>query len=166
MKSLKILHPYCSNQPAIASKVFEKAWINRARVSFRGDFFPLLLDTGATGGFLSAVLRDAVEESDFTPTSLQFMVRLLDAGADVNYDNGYVLTKAASKGDISLLSECLVHQPHPDNVNMAFTNAIYSGLDPTSMHEVAVVFFSHEHQPIFSQINQSILFLLLQSKGF
>ncbi|KAJ5154603.1 uncharacterized protein N7500_010042 [Penicillium coprophilum] len=162
IKSLKVLLPYSSDRSAIISRVFERAWKEGARAELQEAALSLLLKEGATGRWLSVALVDTIESFEASPNSFTLLVNLLSAGADVNYDNGASLSKAAAKGNIGVLRELFTHRPSRDNMTLAFPNIFTSGVPSRTIHSLVMAFCSHQSQPSLTDISHPILLLLLQ----
>ncbi|KAJ5520070.1 hypothetical protein N7463_000523 [Penicillium fimorum] len=162
IKSLRILQRYFRDQSAIISGVFEHAWREGARAELQEAALSLLLEAGATGNCLSVALVDTIEEFKSSPKSLALVSKLLSAGADVNYDNGVSLVKAAAKGNIHVLEELFAHCPHRDHMTLAFPNIFASGVSSQMLLAIVTAFCSHQSQPSLTNTPHPILLLLLQ----
>ncbi|KAJ5372652.1 hypothetical protein N7517_004658 [Penicillium concentricum] len=163
VKSLRILWRYFRDQSAIISRVFERAWMEGARAELQEAALSFLLEAGATGKCLNVALVDTIEAFESSPSSLALVTNLLSAGADVNYDNGVSLVKAAAKGNFFVLKELFAHCPHPDHMTLAFPNIFASGVSSLMIHDLVVAFCSHPSPPSLTNTPHPILLLLLQN---
>ncbi|KAJ5816352.1 hypothetical protein N7447_008585 [Penicillium robsamsonii] len=162
IKSLRILQRYFRDQSAIVSRVFEHAWVQGARAELQEPALSLLLEAGATGKCLSVALVDTIEEFKSSPKSLALITKLLSAGADVNFDNGVSLVKAAGMGNIYVLKELFAHYPHRDHMTLAFPNIFGSGVSSQMLLAIVKAFCSHQSHPSLTNTPHPILFLLLR----
>ncbi|KGO43337.1 hypothetical protein PEX1_051720 [Penicillium expansum] len=126
IKSLKLLQPYFTEPSAIVSRVFERAWKDGARAESHEAVLSLLLEEGATGEWLSVALVDTIEAYESATNDFLLIISLLKAGADVNYDNGASLVKAAAKGNVDILQRLFAYGPHSDHMTLAFPHIFAS----------------------------------------
>ncbi|KAL2851166.1 hypothetical protein BJY01DRAFT_245103 [Aspergillus pseudoustus] len=158
---LHILQPYFANVPSFVSNVFKTAWQQGARAESQEAALSLLLNTGATGKHLNVALAETIETFDPWANSFPLILNLLNAGADVNYDNGVCLVKAAAKGNLRVLEQLLKHGPERDYMTLAFPHIFTSGVDSQTLTDLVHAFCSHSSRPSFTESPRPILHLLL-----
>ncbi|KAL3439854.1 hypothetical protein BJX65DRAFT_315362 [Aspergillus insuetus] len=161
--SLEILQPYFINDRAIVSRAFKTAWTKGARAEPQEAALSLLLKAGVTGKTLSVALVDTIETFERSKKSLQLILGLLDAGADVNYDHGASLVKAAAKGNARVLTELFTASPSQKYMTRAFPKIFRSGVDSPTLTEVIHAFCSHSAKPDLAASSKPILHLLLEN---
>ncbi|KAL2847011.1 hypothetical protein BJX68DRAFT_276918 [Aspergillus pseudodeflectus] len=163
INSLEILQPHFINERAIVSRVFKTAWTKGARAESQEAALCLLLKAGATGKSLNVALVDTIETFDSSTNSLQLILDLLDAGADVNCDHGASLVKAAAKGNARLLTELFTASPTQNNMTLAFPNIFKSGVNGQTLTDMVHAFCSHSAKPDLAASSKPVLHLLLDN---
>ncbi|KAJ1333109.1 serine/threonine-protein phosphatase 6 regulatory ankyrin repeat subunit A [Microdochium nivale] len=102
----------------------------------------LLLEHGAKGPEVNDVLAACVRARDQTSAEmvLKFMDILLQAGADVNYNNGEVLRLAALSGDADILRRLLQEKPSSETLTWAFPNVFDAKVGEDEVGELVSLF--------------------------
>ncbi|KAJ0380611.1 hypothetical protein COL922a_013997, partial [Colletotrichum nupharicola] len=111
-------------------------------------------------------LLETIKTVANTPAGFAFIINLLKAGADVNYNEGASLLEASTRGDLRVLKELLAYGPRRKNMTRAFPLAFRSGTDSRSIREIVVAFCSHPSAPDLTYEHPThgpILWQLLQA---
>ncbi|KAL2267029.1 hypothetical protein VTJ83DRAFT_4306 [Remersonia thermophila] len=90
----------------------------------------MLLDRGAQGEGLALALGAAIDFYGTEKDGLarRFVAALLNAGADVNGQDGLVVQMAAQKADSELIQQILARKPNSHSTSMAFPYIFDAGL--------------------------------------
>ena len=162
-KALQILQMYFKNRHSLVSQVFETAWGLGARAEYQEDTLGCLLANGAAGRCLDIALVDTIDIFTSSPKNINFIKKLLGAGADVNFSDGASLNKIAASGNLEILKDILTHNPFPNHITLAFPQVFTSGVDSETLYALVVAFCSHDSPPNLTNTLNPILFLLLQN---
>ncbi|KAK3312348.1 hypothetical protein B0H66DRAFT_397155 [Apodospora peruviana] len=102
----------------------------------------MLLGKGAEGGSLSLALSAAIDHygSDNDDIARQFADLLLHSKADVDYQDGLVVQKAAKSADSKLIQQVLDQKPNSRSVSIAFPHIFGSGLSEEDTLGVMTLF--------------------------
>jgi hypothetical protein len=146
--TLRILEPYLHGHSGM-TEIFMTVWGNgkRANSQQEKDVLSILLAAGASGEPVSMALLESVRTVSSTEVGFSFIVNLLRAGADVNYDEGASLVEASMQGNTRLLKEVLAYGPQRVYMTRAFPLVFQSGVDGQGLREIAVAFCSHKSAP-------------------
>ncbi|OJJ46848.1 hypothetical protein ASPZODRAFT_115544 [Penicilliopsis zonata CBS 506.65] len=161
-RSLQLFQRYFRDHPTIIPGVFERAWTMGARAGSHEAALSFLLKRRAAGSCLNIALVDTIEAGEYSEKTLTFIANLLNAGADVDYNHGACLVKAAAKGNIDVLKAMFAHCPARESMTLAFPYIFASGVDSQTICALVMEFCSHQSRPSFTDSPQPILFLLLQ----
>ncbi|KAL3471612.1 hypothetical protein BJX99DRAFT_21589 [Aspergillus californicus] len=167
VETLRLLEPHFHGQSGV-SEIFMTVWGNGKRANSLQEeaVLSILLGAGATGEYVSMALLETVKTVASTPAGFAFLVNLLKAGADVNYNEGASLLEISAKGDLHVLKEILAHRPRRMNMTRAFPLVFKSGVDGQTLREIAVAFCSHSSAPDLSYEHPShgpLLWQMLQT---
>ncbi|KAF9891384.1 hypothetical protein FE257_004240 [Aspergillus nanangensis] len=166
LTALSILRPFFKGQSSVGSQVFQRAWENGARAGSQQATLSLLLKSGAAGDCINIALVETIRTSASSPNRFSFILDLLSAGADVNYDHGASLMEACSQGDLRVLQELFAHSPLRSSTTSAFPLIFRSGVGSKTLQKLIVLCCSHAACPIpivKTSHLRPILFLLLES---
>ncbi|KAL2825761.1 hypothetical protein BDW59DRAFT_145896 [Aspergillus cavernicola] len=148
IETLRLLEPHFHGHSGL-SEIFMTIWGNGKRANSHQEeaVLSILLGAGATGECVSMALLETIKTVASTPAGFSFIMNLLKAGADVNYNDGASLMEVSTKGDLRVLKELLAHGPRRNNTTRAFSLVFKSGVDGRTLREIAVAFCSHSSAP-------------------
>ncbi|KAI5861978.1 ankyrin [Durotheca rogersii] len=135
--------------PEDAALAFTKAFASdsvSSWLSTRGyEIAKCLLDRGASGDAIGSAFAAVLSLYAETHGKLanDFLEMFLKHGADVNYNHGEALQKAAAQGDPDLLRRLLREKPDSKALTLAFPHIFSPAASEDDIHELVTLFIEY-----------------------